>query len=198
MTLSTTDWNRFFDLLDNGWPGDLDPAAASSYRVLLDGVPADTLTGGLRRLLHSGQRFRPTAAEILAAARRDPSVPTFDELLMLIDRVLTARPAPRGLWREGEYRRATDEAVMERVNGLHPVAASFIARRGLAGLRRLDFGDTWDRKELREAWAAHLEATEGREVAVLAAGSGPGGLRRLDPLGGLIASDTPALNEGDR
>jgi hypothetical protein len=42
----------------------------------------------------------------------------------------------------------------------------------------------WARKELREAWDRHVDASDGRELAVLASG-GRLGLRQLDPLAAL-------------
>lgn len=220
-------WDMLFDLLDTGWPGELTQDAAAAYRTLLAGVPQEHVIDGLRRLLHKGARFRPSAAELLGEARADRSAPTFDEALRLIfgpGGVMDARPpAPRvdhaallaawedgadwpdapvgaGITRDGEYRSRRQEAREQRAAQVHPLVASFVVRLGYDRLDRdggvLDGNprdgrgeDTahWVRKELREAWDAHLEAMEGREVAVLAAGTGREGLRRVDPLAALNA-----------
>jgi hypothetical protein len=47
--------------------------------VLLGDVDPDRVVAGVKRLLHQGARFRPSAAEILAAGRADPGRPTFAE-----------------------------------------------------------------------------------------------------------------------
>ncbi len=202
MTLTATDWNRFFALLDAGWPGELTEDGADAYRTLLAGIDPDRILGGLRRLLHAGARFRPTAAEILGEARRDPSAPTFDETLVLLFRrrgVLDVRV--RGTIDSNPNHRAElIVAVNERLAALHPLVSGFVARIGLDRLRAMDIDDPvdghWRRKELREAWQDFVDASEHREVAVLAAGSGSEGLRRLDPLAGLTVPALPTSTGG--
>src|SRR3954452_1330274 len=106
-------WAMFFELLDKGWPGELAPDAAEAYRVLLDGVDPERVIGGLRRLLHGGAKFRPSAAEILDAGRRDPRRPTFAEAVRLIFAprgVLHARPAVRRYGDAGQRDRLYNEA----------------------------------------------------------------------------------------
>lgn len=194
MTLTDNDWNRLFALLDAGWPGELSADQAAAYKALLDGIEPDYILAGLRRLLHAGARFRPTAAEILGEARQDASAPTFDEMVELVfgrRGVLNAQPPPRGLW-IGESRRvACDAAAAERMSEMHPLIGSFVHRMTFGRLRRLDLENEWHRKELREGWATHCAAMEGREVAALASGSGREGLRRLDPMNAAL----PALPE---
>jgi hypothetical protein len=64
--------------------------------MLLDGTDPDRVVQGLRRLLHRGARFRPSAAEILDAGRQDPGRPTFAEATRLIFGARgVLRPAPR-------------------------------------------------------------------------------------------------------
>jgi hypothetical protein len=197
-------WAMFFDLLDNGWPGDLDPSAAAAYQVLLDGMPPDEVVEALRRLLHQGARFRPSAAEILGARRRDASRPTFEEAYVMIfgpRGVLRARPAVRRYDDEAERRRVHDEAARQRAASMHPLVAAFVERQGLDRLRHLPVDAPgsadgpgeghWARKELRDAWDRHVDAFDGREVAVLASG-GRLGLRQLDPLAALGAAGIPA------
>ena len=195
MSWSPDQWDVFAGLLDRGWPGELEPAGENAYRVLLDDCEPEALVAALKRLLHRGQRFRPSAAELLAEARRDPSAPTFDEAYVLIfgpRGVLAARPSRAALQEARDPRAAHNEAALERAQELHPLVYSFVARQGAERLRLLPLADPQygelRRKELREAWDAHVEAAEGREVAALASGAGREGLRRLDPLVALEAA----------
>lgn len=190
-------WLRLFNLLDNGWPGSLDPQDAKALRVLLDGIGFDRIEQGIKRLLHQGATFRPSAAEILAAARHDPTRPTLEEAIVLIRSALRARPPKPWTWPdEGARQRAIHEARRAALTDSHPLVASFADRMGLDRIdalladvtpgedrhgRRTDPA-TWARKELRDAWDRHITATEGREIAALAAGTGHEGVRRLDPL----------------
>lgn len=200
-------WAKFFDLLDNGWPGDLDPDATDAYQVLLDGTDPAMIVEALRRLLHRGARFRPSAAEILAAAREDPSKPTADEALELIfgrGGVLAARPKRRvGIILADEREQLLEEARRDRLAAMHPLVAAFVERQG--GLRRLarlnldgPDADGIDRTELRRrelamAWNEHVEAFDGREVAALASPrSTAGQLTRFDPLAALGTTAPPA------
>lgn len=198
------EWGRFFDLLDKGWPGHLEPGADRAYQVLLDGTDPDDVVFALRRLLHQGARFRPSAAEILGARRVDPGRPTFEEAFQSIfgpKGVLRARPAVRRYLDEAERKRMYDEAAMTRAKELHPLIGGFVVRQGLDRLRHLPVDAPggsdgpgeghWARKELREAWDRHVDASDGRELAVLASG-GRLGLRQLDPLAALDAQSTPA------
>jgi hypothetical protein len=65
------------------------------------------------------------------------------------------------------------------------------------GLDDPDYGEL-RRKELRGGWDRHVEAFDGRNVALLAAGPRHAGLRQLDPLAalGLGREPVPALEEG--
>lgn len=204
------EWAMFFDLLDNGWPGDLDEGAAAAYRVLLDRTEPPEVIEALNQLLHSGARFRPSAAEILGARRRDPGRPTFEEAYQSIfgpGGVLRARPGVRRYLDSAERKRMYDEAALTRAERLHPLIGGFVVRQGLDRLRQMpvDAPGTadgpgeghWARKELREAWDRHVDASDGRELAVLASG-GRLGLRQLDPLAALGGRDlsAPALPAG--
>lgn len=101
MTWTVDEWDAFCGLVEEAWPGSFDDAAARSWRFLLDPLEPQMAAGGLRRLLLEGHKFRPSASEFLAAARSDPSAPTFDEAYHLIfgpGGVLhggTGRPAAR-------------------------------------------------------------------------------------------------------
>ncbi|HEX6020643.1 MAG TPA: hypothetical protein VFZ00_01525 [Solirubrobacter sp.] len=217
MSWGDQQWAMFFELLDKGWPGELDEGGAEAYRILLDGTDPQVITAGVRRLLHQGARFRPSAAEILAAARRDPSTPTFAEALLLIQRAVRARPPrgsrysddpepedggprPRG-WRSAERKRrdAEHQAVEQALEQIHPLAAAFARRQGVDRLRHLQLGDPDHggarRHALEQAWTAHVEAFADRDAAAAAlaiGGARRGELARLDPLAVLGLGQAPA------
>lgn len=206
-TWTEQEWAMFFELLDKGWPGELDPNDAPAYRVLLSGVDPDQVVAGVRRLLHRGARFRPSAAEILAAGRQDPGRPTFLEALRLIfgvGGVLRARPKVRRYSDPGHRRRLENAAALERAAGMHPLIGAFIERQGLDRLRELQLEDpdygTLRRKELEAEWNAMLERFDERDVAAAALPAGDarrGQLRRFDPLAALERSaPVPALAAG--
>lgn len=184
-------WLAFCGLLAEGWPGEFDKHTAASWRTLLDGLSPEQAVAGLRRLLYEGHHWRPSASEVVAAARRDPSRPTFAEAYQLIfgrGGVLRARPTATRWGSEGERRRLQDAAA-ERAADMHPLVGGFCRAQGLDYLHALPVDDPdWGNKhraDLERAWDAHVEAHEGREVAALAAGTGRDGLRRLDPLAAL-------------
>lgn len=195
MTWTPAQWEAFCGLMEEAWPGEFDDTAARSYRLLLDGIEPERVVGALRSLLVGGQRFRPSVSELLAAVRHDPSRPTFDEALTLIfdprHGVMSARPPKRGVWKENAWKVARDAARTHRLDEVHPLVASFINRVTFGRLDHIDLGNEWHRKELREAWDRHVDTTDGREVAVLARGTGRDGMRQLDPLSAL-GLDRPA------
>lgn len=175
-------------ILDGGWPGEFTEADENAYYFLLSDFEIDDVMRALRAL--RGSKFRPAASEIVAALSPQlAAVPTFDEMFALLfgaSGVLHAR-APAGVYEDGAARMlAQEQAVRVRLAGVHPMVASFVDRQGLQRLRLLEVFDAdqghWRRKELREAWAEHVEAMEGREIAALSAGRGRGDLGRLDPL----------------
>lgn len=188
MTWTATEWEAFCHLVEEAWPGEFDDQARASWRVLLDGVPTDAATEALKRLLYSGRKFypRPAVSDLLAELRADPSLPTFDEAWVLIERTLSRTPEPDGRFKsEGEARKAHDRAILDALDAHHPMIRSFVERQGLARLRTIQTGDPqWGEKhlaDLRAAWERHVEASDRRQVAALASGDREG-LRQLDPL----------------
>jgi hypothetical protein len=80
---------------------------------------------------------------------------------------------------------ARSHSAVGRAYALHPLLGDFVERYGVHRLRMLpvddpDYGEL-RRRELREAWNRHREATEERDVAALASRR-RGELRRFDPL----------------
>jgi hypothetical protein len=200
-------WGLFFDLLDKGWPGHLDPGADRAYQLLLDGTDPDRVVQGLRRLLHRGARFRPSAAEILDAGRQDPGRPTFAEATRLIfgaRGVLQARPEVRRYNDAGERDRLYNEAALERAAGMHPLIGAFIQAQGLDRLRALNLQDPeygeLRRRELEAEWDALVERIDDREIALDALPAGDarrGQLASFDPLAVLAKRRPTMLPPGD-
>lgn len=191
MSWTDTEWEAFCALLDEAWPGEFDDAAAGAWRALLAGVEPRAAIEALKRLLLEGRRFRPSASELLAAVRADPTRPTFDEALVLIGRALRADVT--GTFKSPASERCARNALaLEHAAAAHSLIGAFLQRQGVERLRGLPLSDpTWGektRRELREAWDRHIEAFDGREVAALASGR-PDELRQLDPLASL---DVPA------
>ena len=192
-------WTMFCALMRRGWPGEFTGADATAYRVLLDGTDPPQVVEALRRLLLRGQRFRPSAAELLGELRADPSRPTFAEAYRLIfgkGGVLRARPATTRWASERERLARFDDAARARAAGMHPLVAAFVDRQGLDRLRSLPLEDPdWGekhRRDLEQQWDTHVEAFDGREVAALATGRGRGELERFDPLAALGVAREPA------
>lgn len=203
MAWTDDQWGTFATLLRRGWPGDFPTADAKAYRVLLDDTDPAVAVDAIRRLLHAGNRFRPSAAEILGAANTDPSRPTFDEAYRLIfgsRGVLKARPDHQRFRDVGEHSRARRQAALDRAQTMHPLVASFVATQDPDRLRELPLDDPdWGRKhraDLEDAWNRHVEANTGRTVAALASGR-RGELARLDPLAALGIPAAAQLTEGD-
>jgi hypothetical protein len=191
VTWTDETWLGFCALLDEAWPGSFDPDAERAYRVLLDDLEPGAAIGALRRLLYGGQRFRPSVAELLAAIRKDPSRPTFEEAWTLIEESMGC--CARGPFiSEAAMHRADDVEFLRDLNHRNPLVRSFVERYGVRRIQELPINDPqWGektRRELREAWERHVEASEGREVAALASGEGREGLRQLDPLSALGAN----------
>lgn len=203
-------WEAFCSIVEEAWPGEFDDAAAKAWRVLFDDVPPEAAIAGVKRLMLEGRRFRPSASEVLGKGRNDPSKPTFDEAYQLIfgaGGVLaamrsSARQMPTGPGGYPDPRAGAllaRDAAIERARSFHPLIGAFVVRQGIDRLRTLPIDDPeygeLRRKDLREAWEAHVEAFDGREVAALAAGaSDRGELRALDPLAALPAF-RPAAGE---
>jgi hypothetical protein len=195
-------WDAFRGILEEAWPGEFTEDTEQVWRVLLDPVDPADATAALKRLLYRGERFRPSASELLAEIRADHSKPTFEEAYELIfgRRGALKADAPGVFPSTQAMHKARVEAIMARAGEMHPLIGSFIERQGATRLLNLPVHhEEWGeqrRRELREAWDRHTEAFDGREVAALASGR-PEGLRELDPLAVLdIPAPQPALTTG--
>lgn len=194
--MSDQDWKSVARALLGTWPQQVatwgqEGVAAYIAELAARGLTPDAALFAIRTYDPDAD-FPPSVAKLAAQARRDPSVPTFDEAYRLIfgpGGVLAARPAVRRWADDGQRRRLFNDAAMRRAEAFHPLIGAFVARQGLERLRQMPVDDPdqghWRRRELQQAWQEHVDASAGREVAVLAAGAGGEGLRRLDPLTGI-------------
>lgn len=197
-------WRAFCLLLEQGWPGEFPEPQRQAWRTLLDDISPVAAVAAVKRLTRAGGRFRPSVAELIAEAERDPSVPTFDEAYQLLfgpGGALAAQP-PRGVYAgPAERERARLAAVEDRLRGMHPLVGSFVVRQGESRLRMLPVDGQHGelvRKDLRAAWVEHVSTLHTRQVATLTLADRAGGLRRLDPLAALrLRPDRPALTEGE-
>lgn len=198
-------WAAFASILQRGFAAKepFTPADSSVYRLLLADVEPERAIEALKAIAAEGQEFRPKPGRIIERLRRDPSKPTFDEVLRLIygpRGVLSARSA--GPWKDQAGREAAhDRARLERARKFHPLLGSFVVRQTLDRLRTIPIDDPeygeLRRRDLRDAWDAHVEAFDGREVAAIAAGGEiRQGLRALDPLVALEGISRPPRELG--
>ena len=175
------------------WPGTVTAWGKDAFAAYIDELRARGLTADrvlvAVRTWPAGSDFPPSAPNLAAAARNDPSKPTFEEAYRLIygpGGILRAQPVDRTFPDGVSMARAYNEARTVRAGEVHPLVGSFAVRFGLERLGALEvdhpeYGGL-KRKELREAWDRHCEAMEGRDVAALVSGERRGELGRFDPL----------------
>lgn len=211
MTWTADDERGIRRALLGSWPGTVVAWGAEAIDAYLYVLQARGLTAEqVMRAIGTwpaGSDFPPSAPNLAAQALKDPSKPTFEEAYALIygrGGVLRARLPYDGPVLNPEVMR--DAAARRRMEEIHPLVSSFIARYGLTRLRLLEVDDpVWGevrRKELREAYDRHCEAMDGRDVAALASGQRRGEIGRLDPLAALGARPTARISsstneEGD-
>jgi hypothetical protein len=174
-------------LLGGGWPGQFTANDEDAYYFLLSDFDVADVMRALKALRHA--KFRPSASEIANVLTPEKSaVPTFDEMFTLLF-------SPRGALAASGV-----DGTRARLAGLHPLVSSFAERQGVQRLKELPVHDAddghWRRKELLVAWDGHVEAMEGREVAMVA--SGGSDLRRLDPMAVVsrLTAGPPELGDG--
>lgn len=200
-----SDWKPVARALLGSWPQQVTGWGKEGIAAYLEelaerGVTPDGALVAIRSW-PAGSDFPPSAANLAAAARRDPSVPTADDFYRLVygpRGVLFAR-AP---YCDGEYEYSHDEAARRRADQIHPLLGAYVRRYGVQRLRMLEVDhDTLGglkRRELAESWEQFLEATEGRDLAQLVAPR-HGEMARLDPLTsvGVTPDSRPQLPEGE-
>jgi hypothetical protein len=187
-----TDWIAVARALLGSWPERVGMWGEDGIAAFIEELQARGVTTGAAlaaiRSCDEHQRFPPSAPELAALARRDPSAPTFAESYNAIygpRGVLRARPPYQdGGWSGNELQAASDELALKRADQCHQLLGAFVRAYGLERLRLLevddpDYGEI-RRKELRADFEQYVAANEHRELAALAAGR-RGSLGRLDP-----------------
>ena len=195
--MNDKEWAAVESLLEHGWPGAFDAAAGNAYRVLLADIEPARILAALKVLVQRGGTFRPSAAEIVAAATADPGRPTFDEVFAALFGPLPGHRPILGV-------RGGEPAALEQADELHPFVGAFVRAQGYDRLRLLEVFDPeygpLRRRELAEAWARHTEACDerirtGRALDAAGRAARQIGPRKLDPLG-LLGLDRRQLPEG--
>jgi hypothetical protein len=191
--MSKPEWDAIVVRMRAYWP-----ASAFSQEVQalwyerLAAFSGQQVASAIDALLHEGSPFMPSLGQLIRALRADPSRPTFVEAFQLIygrDGVVRASATPRG---SSTFTTPQEEmdAKEQRLRGVHPLVRSFVQRQGIRRLEGLPLDDSeWGEKHCRDleaAWDRHVEACDGREIAVMASGGeSNGGLHRFDPRAGL-------------
>ncbi|MGD0386956.1 MAG: hypothetical protein ABSB73_12590, partial [Solirubrobacteraceae bacterium] len=125
--MSDTTWTNIAEALLGSWPdrvSEWGPQAITAYTVELRarGVTAAAALTAIRRC---ETRFPPSAGQLAALARRDPSTPTATEAYTAIygpRGVLKARPPyPEGGWAGNELQVARDQLALARADGVSPL-----------------------------------------------------------------------------
>lgn len=169
--MSETAWRQVARALLGRWPSQVGAWGEDGITAFIEELQADGLTPeqALRAIrMHRPEKdFPPSVAAVSKLARQDPDRPTFDEML-------TQLYGPGGVF--GFKRSGVT---------VSPWVLEFVERSGRERLRLLPIDDPregkWCRRDLERSWTAFLEASEGREVAQIAARSSRG-LGRVDPL----------------
>lgn len=197
MTWTAEEQREIGTALLGSWPGTMTAWGKEAIAAYISELRARGLTAEQTltaiRTWPAGSDFPPSAPNLAALARQDPSTPTPEEAYRLIygpRGVMRARPAPGGSYgSEAEMLGARNEARVKRAYELHPMLGAFVERFGVDRLAMLevddpDYGEL-RRRDVREAWERHCEAMQGRDVAALAAGQRRGEMGRFDPLAAL-------------
>lgn len=183
--MSSPAWNFVARALLGSWPSQVaswgrEALGAYLHELEARGLsPEDALVA--IRACSADHKFPPSAPELAALARQDPSRPTFDELL-------TQLYGPGGVF---GFKRS--DVV------LSPWVLKFVEDKR-DWLRNLPIDDDdegkWERIRLKESWDAFCQATEGRAVHEIASRSGRGALGRLDPLA-VLGLTAPEIESGE-
>lgn len=170
--MTETTWPRVARALLGRWPSQVatwgeEGIAAFIEECQADGLTPDRALYGIRMHRPEAERdFPPSVAAVSKLARMDPDRPTFDGFFAQLY-------GPGGMF---GFKRAGVT--------ISPWVEAFAEQYGRERLRLLPIDHPeegkWRRRELEQAWSAFLEATEGREVAEIAARSSGGSLGKPD------------------
>ena len=165
------DWKSVATALLGSWPNQVAAWGREGLAAYISELQARGMTPEAAlvaiRSCPAGQKFPPSAPELAALARRDPSVPTVAELMAQ----LYEAGGVFGFKRSGVT--------------ISPWVLKFAEDKS-AWLRGLPIDDPvegkWARKDIERAWDAFLSVNAEREVAEIATRSARGTLGRVDAL----------------
>lgn len=129
--MTDRDWQRLSVLLGSWWPGEFDAERDKAYRLALDRFEPSDVAAALGRLLELGERFRPSAAEVVAqvTGRAQSRYATPEQALTIIAaeirRIGCSIYDPKFPERQ--------QAAIDRIAQHDRVVAAWAARRGLCG-----------------------------------------------------------------
>lgn len=203
MTWTADEQKRVATELLGTWPGTITQWGKAAFAAYVDTLQHRGLTADqvLTAILTwpAGSDFPPSAPNLAAAARRDPSAPTSAEAVQLVEHVLRAYPPYTGPVTVETQRERELAAIVERARTVHTRVGGFIRSYGLARIRNIDLrSPEWgaaNRRMLEKAYAEWEERNEGRQVAALV-GDGQHGLARLDPLSAIRRPTVGELGQG--
>jgi hypothetical protein len=165
------EWKSVVSALLGSWPQQVaawgrEALAAYIQELQARGIDAEQALIAIRSC-GGDQKFPPSAPELAALARHDPDRPTFEECYQQLY-------GPGGIF-----------GIRRTGAVVSPWVEAFADTYGRERIRMLEveheqYGDI-KRRDLQDAYARFLEASEGRAVAQIAR-SGRGGLGRLDAL----------------
>lgn len=182
------DWKPVAAALLFGWPSQVnswgDVVLAGYCSKLADrGVTPDEALAAIDSC-GPEQKFPPSVPELAGMARKDPSLPTYEEMLEAlygaggVIRAIWSWPGDRG-----------EKLAADRLGAQHERVRAYVAIVGLQWLAHLNpRGASFEhqfsgahRHRLEQSWQEFLERSDERDVAVLARGPRSGSLRRVDP-----------------
>lgn len=171
----TESWKPVATALLGSWPNQVAAWGREALVAYLGELEARGMTPEQAltalRSCPADQKFPPSAPELAGIARQDPDRPIFDAAFQQLY-------GPGGVF---GFKRAGVT--------ISPWVLAFVAHAGRERLRLLEIDDPAfggaKRSALKDSWTAFIEATDGREVAAIAAGGRRGAMGRLDPLAAL-------------
>lgn len=129
--MTRNEWGTLVDIVRHAWPGGWPEEAAESYFFVLKGVPVEAVLRALDTVTQRGDRFRPSAPELLTLARggETAAIATPEEAWSLIEQAVRRI---RGGIGDPEFPER-HQAAVDWIAGQDRVVAAYAARRGLRG-----------------------------------------------------------------
>lgn len=173
--MTDDEWEVIAGVLEECWPGEWTERTGPAYRMMLDSYPAEQVAAALRVWTRRGEKWRPSAGELVGLLTEDAEAPTWAEAFAAIFNVggIISRWQRHG-WSHGtrtEY---------------HELIEAFVEAQGVARLAMIPVNDeTWGEKrraDLGREWEEFLDRARSRQergLPLLTGGRPAGELRRL-------------------